>query len=135
VIYGNSASITSPIGLSLDTNYVVDFRLMISDGVTTVLGRIDGAPFGTFTDDCTAATELRVGVMSYNVQPVHLNIDNVLMGTTAFGSSDVFLADFASAIVPPFDSTTGTGLTIVSQTLDASNTGADAYASFAFSFP
>jgi hypothetical protein len=54
-------------------------------------------------------------------------IDDVKVGTSD-GASDVFSADFASAIVPPFDSTTGSGISASGGQMVISNAGTDAYA-------
>lgn len=72
---------------------------------------------------------LRVGSIFGSPDLTDLAIDAVKVGTTLHGT-DLFSADFASTAVPPFDSLTGSGISVSGGQLVVSNAGTDAYAAF-----
>lgn len=93
--------------------------------------RIDGVDQGTSDISGLNVTELKelwVGNYIADLVNDHL-IDDVLVGTSGYGSSDVFSADFSASIVPPFDSeVNGAGLSISGGQLHVDTASADAYA-------
>jgi hypothetical protein len=114
--------------VSLETQYTVDLRLELVGGNFNVFGRVNGVEASAFTETAFSVDQLRVGAYASNAIVNNQTIDDLLVGTTGYGSSDLFSYDFSAAIVPPFDSQTGTGLSIAGGALVVNNAGTDAYA-------
>lgn len=89
---------------------------------SVVYVRIDGVEEGPLVLDGmpSGLTQIRVGG-GFGGGVGNQFFDDVKVGTTGWQSSDVFSADFASAIVPPFDSTSGVGLSLSGGTLQVDN--------------
>ncbi len=125
-----------PLTIVADSYYVMGARIRLLDAGASgyeITAYVDGVEQTPFTDPT-----VRTGIGSFDFGGRYAPTDNVKrsfdylkVGTTGWGSSDIFDADFASAIVPPFDSTvSGGNLSIVSGNLlvDVPGGGTDAYA-------
>jgi hypothetical protein len=99
------------------TWYDIGLKIGIEPGVGVVITpRIAGVEYATFTSSKTNIQSFDFGGFSPPLI-THRNLDNLLIGTTGYGSSDIFSADFTSTIVPPFDATSGANISISSGTL------------------
>lgn len=141
-IYEGTLYTDDPGGSNLWRGHVVDSYLITCDPCTpapvegdkyiNVTFRIDGTEYDTSditADNVTELTVINVGAR-YGIDVNKHEIDDVRVGTTGYGSSDVFSADFTGGtVVPPFDSTVNGGdLDASGGTLAIDNAGADAYA-------
>jgi hypothetical protein len=91
----------------LDTWYTVQMKLDFSSPDTTVVTpRFDGSELATFatTGAGILMEEFRFGAIDrfFGLTNNH-DADDLKLGTTGWGSSNLFSADFSSTIVPPFD--------------------------------
>ena len=124
--------LTAPNSFLLDTWYTVDMRIIWGASIICY-ARVDGIDVGSFNCTGLDITTLQVGGL-YVAGTMNHQLDSFTLGTTGYGSSDLFSADFSSTIIPPFASTTGSGLSISSGTLLVTGT-TDTYATKAITFP
>ncbi len=77
-----------------------------SAGLITVTPRIDGTALTPISTDAPDLTQLYFGSLPDPASQFNAyhHLDDLRIGTTDWGSSDIFAADFASAIIPPFTS-------------------------------
>lgn len=119
----------------IDSWYTLDMRISFSGGDATITPRVNGVELSPFTSSGLVITEVDFGSLLGNLIVNDHELDDLRIGTTGWGSSDLFSADFSTTISPPFDSQTGTGISIVGGRLVISNAGTDAYAIKALSYP
>lgn len=139
VLSGSLITTTVPVGAT--TGYLVVttpegtaaalFTVVSLEAFNRIEAKIDGTLYGPYTVTGFIPQILRLGAMS-SFGPNDHDIDDVKVGTSGFGSTELFTADFASAIVPPFDSTTGSGITATGGVMNINNGGGNAYAQVDF---
>ena len=115
--------------VSLDTDVLLEMKLEYDSTVTppkwTVTPRVDGNELPPFIDESIGPiVQVSVGAPWTGGATTNHHIDDVKIGTTGWGSSDLLLADFATDIVPPFDSVTGTGAVLDAGRLLCTDVGA-----------
>lgn len=125
---------TVPGVFTLNTWFTIDLRIVISMGVITATPRINGVQYADFSGGTISIKNIFFGAIASGSVNNH-SLDNLLLGSTDWETSDFFSANFTSSIVPPFDSITGSGLSISGGTLLVSNAGTDAWATKAFIYP
>jgi len=138
IIFGTwSTNQTHSLTVVADTYYVFGAKIRLLNGGADgyeVTPYVDGVEQAPFTDPTP-----RTGIGSFDFggryAPASDNVkrsyDYLKVGTTGWGSSDLFDANFSSAIVPPFDSeVSGGNLSIVTGNMlvDVPGGGTDAYA-------
>lgn len=129
---GGSNGATTPV--ILDTWYTMGIKIEYT-GSYTVTPRVDGVDYASFNPGTVSLEKIHFGAWWSGASNNH-ELDNLTIGTSGWGSSDIFSANFDDfSIAPPFDSITGTGLDASSGTLTVVNGGGDAYAIKAVSWP
>lgn len=121
----------------LNTWFTLGIKIEFSGSDAAITPRINGVDLAGFVSTGLVINSIQFGGVSTSFL-THVNnhqLDDLNIGTTDWGSSDLFDADFSSTIVPPFDSVTGTGMSISSGTLLVNNVGTNTYATKSFIFP
>lgn len=116
--------------------YQIDLKLQSSIGSNvSITTRIDDTPGADLLElpSNTRLNNLNFGALN-TVDSINKHyLFKLLLGTTGYGSDDVFDGRMDGHIVGPFDSRTGTGISLVNDHyLLINNAGSDAYASKAF---
>lgn len=132
----------APGSFALNTWYTIDIKLDFSASPASATFRIDSSVIGSFLLDKGGLTIDYFGLGNVDATGFKRdeNYDNLKLGTTSYGSSDLFDADFSSAIVPPFDSVVDPSgaLSISAGTLKnfhAAGSSVKSYANKSFVFP
>lgn len=131
--------ITAPVGSGDNLVHCTRSRVHIQQQTTAIQVLIDGISESQSLFIGNVPTfAWRFGVTQFRTLLTDFDIDYVKIGTTGFGSSDVFSADFSSGgIVPPFDSYSqsgGVNLSVGSGVLHAGGTAGVAFARFGAGF-
>ncbi len=125
--------------IDADTWYIIDLKFEFSPDhkTQTVTVRLDGSVLGFNTSMSTAGFPLNSfilggfngGNLSAGGIVTDRDFDYLKIGSTDYDTDDLFSADFASAIVPPFDSVVGaTTPAIVSGAMHVEDATASTYA-------
>lgn len=120
-----SGFINVPVVPVLDTWTTLGMFIQDNSGNLTLTPYVDGTPYTSYNAGTFSVTGLYFGAIFSGVSNNH-ELRNLTIGTTGFGSTDLFAAD-GSSLVPPFDSSTGTGISSTGTTIQVINSGTDAY--------
>lgn len=124
----DSREVGSTSGI-LDTWITIGMLFQVSGGTLWLSPRVQGVTYSPFDTGLTYITEIAFGA-TYSAPSTNFELDNFTIGTTGWGSSNIFSANFNDlSIVPPFDSIIGTGMDASGGTLSVIlSTGDDTFA-------
>lgn len=145
ILFSNSGGFRFGPVIVPGTTYHID---LFFEGIDTITVKIDGTTYGPFdytgTFDSDGFPNAFFTRLEFGAEPMEgtysnmkgtMTLDNVKVGTTAYGSSELFSHDFDDGnIVPPFDSKVDTAseMSVVSSkisiTFPGSGASANAYA-------
>lgn len=117
--FSNGYAEYDSLTIDADTYYVFDLKFVLSPDhkTQTVTVRLDGVVLGTNVSTSTLEwmpTNFVTGgvsgggTLSGGGVTINRDFDYFYIGSTTYGTSDIFSADFTSTIVPPYDSIVGT---------------------------
>lgn len=121
---------------ALNTWITIGMKLEVSGATVMLTPKIDATEYTAFDAGSFNVTHFFFGAI-FSGSVNNFELDNLTIGSSGWGSSDIFTANFNDfSIVPPFDSVTGTGISASGGTLSIVNSpGTDAYADKTITWP